>query len=187
MEALLPVFIAVLLAEVGGRVQAIGNVLSLAYPQSQNILFGALGVSTLISLSIGAIGGAFIAGMIAYDARTLLFGLALVFAGLPMVIAVKRPSVKGFATPIGAGLFGFGRAQFGDASQFIVFAVAARTGEPLLAILGGMLGVIVAAAPAIILQGAWPRKIPLRPIRIAAALILTLSGAVATITALQLS
>jgi putative Ca2+/H+ antiporter (TMEM165/GDT1 family) len=33
MEALLPVFIAVLLAEIGGRTQASGNALSMAYPQ----------------------------------------------------------------------------------------------------------------------------------------------------------
>jgi Ca2+/H+ antiporter, TMEM165/GDT1 family len=126
------------------------------------------------------------ANMIAYDARSLLFGLALVFAGVPMLLTVKKGEIKRFASPLAASLFGFGRVQFGDASQFIVFAVAARSTEPILAVLGGALGIIAATTPAIVLQADWPGKLPLKPIRMVAAVVLTLAGAVAALSALKL-
>ncbi len=186
MEALLPVLVAVLLAEIGGRTQAAGNALSLAYPQHHSSIFVGLGLASLASLIVAGLGGAVMAEMIAYDARTLLFGLALVFAGVPMLLAVKKPKIKYVSPPIAASIFGFGRVQFGDASQFIVFAVAARSGEPILAVLGGVMGIMAAVAPAILLQSGWPGKLPLRPIRIVAAIILTLAGAFAAISALRL-
>lgn len=186
MEALLPVFIAVILAEFGGRTQAVGNALSLSFPQNQSFLFGALGLASLVSLVVAGVGGSIMAGLMAYDARSLLFGLALIFAGVPMFLSVKRPDIKRFGSPLASGLFGFGRVQFGDASQFIVFAVAARSGEPILAVIGGLLGIFAASAPAIVMQGDWPAKLPLRPIRMMAAFILTFAGAYAAVSALKL-
>lgn len=186
MEALLPVLVAVLLAEIGGRTQASGNALAIAYPQHHSSVFAGLGLASLASLIVAALGGAVLATMIAYDARTLLFGLALIFAGIPMLRAVKAPKIKRFSSPLTASLFGFGRVQFGDASQFIVFAVAARSGEPVLAVIAGVMGIIAATTPAIVLQSDWPGKLPLRPIRLLAAIILTLAGAFAAISALRL-
>ena len=186
MEALLPVFIAVILAEFGGRTQAVGNALSLSFPQNQSFLFGALGLASLVSLVVAGLGGAVLATMIAYDARSLLFGLALIFAGVPMFLSFKRPDIKRFGSPLASGVFGFGRVQFGDASQFIVFAVAARSGEPILAVIGGLLGIFATSAPAIVMQGDWPAKLPLRPVRMIAAFILTFAGAYAAVSALKL-
>lgn len=186
MEALLPVLVAVLLAEIGGRTQATGNALALAYPQHHSSLFIGLGLSTMASLSVAALGGAVLANMIPFEARTLLFGLALLFAGVPMLLVVKTPTIKSISSPIAASVFGFGRVQFGDASQFIVFAVSARSGEPILAVLGGMMGIIAATTPAIILRADWPGRLPLRPIRMLAAIVLTLAGAFAAISALRL-
>lgn len=186
MEALLPVFIAVMLAEIGGRTQAIGNALSLNHPQSQSTIFLALLLASSVSLIVAAIGGAVMAGLMAYDARSLLFGLALIFAGVPMLLSVKTPVVKRLGSPFTSSLFGFGRIQFGDASQFIVLAVAARSGEPLLAVVGGLMGMMAANAPPIVMQGDWPGKLSLRPIRIVAAIILTVAGAYAAISALKL-
>ncbi len=186
MEALLPVFIAVMLAEIGGRTQAIGNVLSLSYPQSQKTIFLGLLLASSASLAVASVGGSVMAGLMAYDARSLLFGLALMFAGVPMLLSVKRPVVKRLGSPLTSSVFGFGRVQFGDASQFIVFAVAARTGEPVLAVIGGLMGIMAANAPPIVMQRDWPSKLPLRPIRIVAAITLTLAGAFAVISALKL-
>lgn len=186
MEALLPVFIAVILAEFGGRTQAVGNALAIAYPQHRSSIFAGLGLASLVSLIVAGLGGAVLATMIAYDARSLLFGLALIFAGVPMLLIVKPPMIKRFSSPLTVSLFGFGRVQFGDASQFIVFAVAARSGEPALAVIGGIMGIIATTTPAIVLQSEWPGKLPLRPIRIMAAIVLTLAGAFAAISALRL-
>ena len=186
MEALLPVFIAVILAEFGGRTQAVGNALSFNHPQSQSTIFLALLLASSVSLIVAAIGGAVMAGLMAYDARSLLFGLALIFAGVPKLLSVKTPVVKRLASPFSSGLLGFGRIQFGDASQFIVLAVAARSGQPLLAVIGGLMGMLAANAPPILMQGDWPAKLPLRPVGIVAALVLTLAGAYTAVSALKL-
>ena len=185
MEALLPVFIGVLLAETGGRMQRVANGLGLKFAEHGPLYLG-LTISTLLNLGFGAVGGAVIATMIAYDARSLLFGLALVFAGLPMLLRVGSPKIPRSISGLTASLTGFARVQFGDASQFIVFAIAARAGEPLLALLGGLLGVLAAATPAILLGEDWPGKLPLRVIRVAAAIILTLAGVWAAVAALRL-
>jgi Ca2+/H+ antiporter, TMEM165/GDT1 family len=186
MDAILPVLVAVLLTEIGGPVQATGNALAVA-KRNQTQLFAALAISSLLMLVIGAISGAVIATMIAFDARSLLFGLALALAGLPMLWPRGLVRLFPISSDFFTALLGFGRAQIGDASQFIVFAVAARTGEPLLALIGGFLGIMAMAAPAILLREEWPGRVPLRMIRSVAALILIVAGAIAAIYALRLS
>ncbi|MFM9852409.1 MAG: TMEM165/GDT1 family protein [Sphingomonadaceae bacterium] len=185
MDAILPVFVAVLLAEMGGRVQAVGNALSVA-KRDQATIFASLLIMSMLMLAIGAIGGAVIATMIAFDARSLLFGIALVMAGLPMIIPLGATKLFPATSDWVASLLGFGRAQIGDATQFIVFAVAARSGEPILAVIGGLLGILGAVAPAILLGPDWRRALPLRIIRAGAAFILTIAGAWAIVAALQL-
>jgi Ca2+/H+ antiporter, TMEM165/GDT1 family len=185
MDAILPVFIAVLLAEMGGPVQATGNALSVANRDKQTI-FGALAVSSLLMLGIGAVGGAAIVTMMAFDARSLLFGIALVMAGVPMLLPHRTVKLGYHRADMIESLIGFGRAQIGDASQFIVFAVAARSGEPILAVIGGLLGIAGATVPAVILGEDWKRAVPLRMIRLAGAIVLTIAGAWAIVAALKL-
>jgi Ca2+/H+ antiporter, TMEM165/GDT1 family len=185
MDAILPVFVAVLLAEMGGPVQAIGNRLAVAQ-REQRAIFAGLAVSSLLMLIFGGVGGVVIATMIAFDARSMLFGLALVMAGLPMLLPRGVTQPPTLSSDFFASLLGFGRAQIGDASQFIVFAVAARSGEPVLAVIGGLLGVAGAVVPAILLGDEWRGMLPLRLIRLAAAIVLTLAGAWAIVAALKL-
>ncbi|MFM2098490.1 MAG: hypothetical protein RLZZ366_29, partial [Pseudomonadota bacterium] len=70
MDVLLPVFIAVLLAEMGGKVQALSHRLS----QTSSHVLAALFVAAIASCSFAAIGGAVIAPLISFQARTLLGG-----------------------------------------------------------------------------------------------------------------
>ena len=164
MEALLPVFMAVLLAECDGKVQRNADALALHFRRTQAI-FAALCTSTLVSLSIAAIGGAFVAPLITYQARTLLLGVALLVTGLTMlgaVKAVKRPSTDSSYL---SSLWRFATAQFGDNSQFLVFAIAARSDQAVLAGIGGIAATLVAALPPLLLPGAWRTAAPFVPIR----------------------
>ena len=185
METLLPVFIAVLLAETGGRVQGLSHSLQLRFTTAPPILAG-LALSTLASLLVAAIGGIVIAASIGFDARTLLAGLALVIAGAPMAFRTPTPKEAGGKAPFFASLAGFAPLQFGDASQFIVFAFAARSGEGVLAIAAGLTATLVAGAFPILLGRDWPGALPIPLLRRIAALLLAGAGSWMIVNALGL-
>lgn len=185
METLLPVFIAVLLAETGGRIQAKSHSLNLHFDAAPAILAG-LALSTLASLLVAGIGGAIIAKSIGFEARTLLTGLALLVAGAPM--AFRSPTIRaGTGTaPFSASLKAFVPLQFGDASQFIVLALAASSGQPVLAIGAGLAATLVAAAFPILAGRDWPGRLPLALFRGIAALLLAGAGSWMVVSALRL-
>jgi Ca2+/H+ antiporter, TMEM165/GDT1 family len=185
VEAILPVFIAILLAETGGRAQARGHDLQLQF-NAPGAILGALSLTTLASLLVAGIGGALIARAISFDARSLLAGLALLFAGAPMVLRARPAREVNAKSAFGAGLKGFAPLQFGDASQFIVFAMAARTGQIAFAVGAGAAATMIAVAVPVIMGRDWPGDFPLGISRRIAALLLVSAGCWMIITALRL-
>src|SRR3546814_2314291 len=84
-----------------------------------------------------------------------------------MLMPVKRPDDVG-GWRIGAFLTSFFAMfilEFGDKSQFIVAAVAMRTGDPVLSAVGGSLGILLALAPAVLLRQQFFLQAPLGLIR----------------------
>jgi Ca2+/H+ antiporter, TMEM165/GDT1 family len=185
VDALLPAFIAVLLAETGGKAQALSALIGVQ--QSAGRVMAALFVSTLISLGIAVAGSALIAGAIGYAPRNMLAGLALLFAGVPMLLTPKPPKQPKGKPGFGTSFFAFVAAQIGDASQFIVFALAARSAAPPLALTGGVVGVMAACALPLVLGKDWPAAIPLTALRRIAAVLLSLAGAWLIVTALGIA
>ena len=185
MEAILPVFIAILLAETGGRAQASGHDLQLRFDAPGAIL-GALSLTTLASLLIAGVGAAMIARMISFDARSLLAGLALLLAGVPMVLRARPTRQVNAKSAFGAGLKGFAPLQFGDASQFIVFAMAARTGQIAFAVGTGLAATMIAVAVPVMMGRNWPGDFPLVLSRRIAALLLIAAGCWTIVNALRL-
>lgn len=185
MEALLPVFIAVLLAETGGRVQSRSHDLHRRFDSAATILV-ALGFTTFASLLIAAIGGAIVAGMVGFEARSLLVGLSLLFAGAPMFLPTRASQEIAGRNALTASLRGFAPLQFGDASQFIVFAMAARTGLGPLAVAAGLTATVVAAALPIMMGNTWPGALPLKQLRRIAATLLVAAGCWMIVVALRL-
>ena len=182
MDALLPAFVAVLLAETGGRMQ--GLVGQMGARQSGGAVLAALALSTLISLGVAVAGAAVIATMIGARPRELLSGLALLFAGVPMLLRQKPPKAIGETSGIVRSFFAFLAAQLGDASQFIVFAFAARGSAPTLAMAGGVAAVLSAGALPLILGKDWPGSLPLSSLRRIAAVLLIVAGGFIAIKAL---
>jgi Ca2+/H+ antiporter, TMEM165/GDT1 family len=185
MDALLPVFVAILLGETGGRVQAVAHRLDETFNQIRAIL-AALACATIINLSLGAVGGAFVANLINFQARTLLAGLALIFAGAPMLLARKPVAAIGGTRPFGTSLVHFARAQLGDTSQFIVFGFAARTDMPVFALAGGLAAVMISTLPPLLLRDEWPGAVPLGLLRRIAAALLIIAGLQTALGAMQL-
>lgn len=180
MEAVIPAFIAVLLAETGGKVQLLAGLL----PGKRAVMLAML-LSTLISFGIAAGGAVLIADSVAFAPRTLLVGLALLFAGVPMLLPAKPAKPKDKGRSFGGHLFQFLAAQIGDASQFIVFAIAARSNLAPLAFAGGVAAVLVAGAMPSLIAGDWPGVNRLMVFRRIAAVLLIIAGMWCAATALK--
>lgn len=178
MDVLLAAFIAVLAAETGGKVQANMAVLSTRFPGGRPFLI--LVFTTLISLGIGSAGGAFIARTMQARAELLLVAIALLFAGATMFMPVRARQLAADAGLVRDGLPRLAAAQLGDASQFLVFALAAWSVQPVVATLAGTVAVMVAATiPLLLPVGQASAKALLVTRRIAAVACLLLGSAIA--------
>lgn len=185
MEALIPVFIAVLLAETGDRVQSQAHRLGMTFADHRPI-YAALIIATAITLGIGGIGGSYIANLISFEARSLFAALALLLAGLPMLLKVSPAKPITHTRPFLISLSRFLPAQIAGASPFIVAGLAARSDMAGFAIAGGFAGVMVAAIPPLLLKEEWPGVLPLILLRRIAAVLLIGAGLWLAINALRL-
>lgn len=185
MDALIPTFIAVLLAETGDRVQNQAHRLGRTFPDHRPI-YAALIIVTAINLSIGGIGGSYIANLISFDARTLFAGLALLLAGLPMLLRVKPAKPITQKRAFIASLTRFFPAQIAGASPFIVAGLSARSDMAGFAIAGGFAGIMVAATLPLLLREEWPGVLPLVLLRRVAAILLIGAGLWLGVNALRL-
>lgn len=128
--------------------------------------------------ALGVVGGILVAPYLTPEAKQLLLALALLFAGLGAPFRNKSPDglenwrIGAVATSI----LGLAIMAFGDRMQFIVAALGARSPMPWLAAIGATLGALAVATPAILIGEVKWQALPLRPVRIVAAAILTIAG-----------
>lgn len=177
MGALLPAFVAALLAEFGDKTQLLVLMLAAHFGRRRPVLAG-IALAAAANGVISAAGGELIAGLITPEARALMLALALLFAGAGALLPVKPPtSVAGWRLGAFASSFGaFLILEFGDKTQFLTAAIAARYGAPILTAIGATAGVVIASALALLLGDALPRA---RLRTGAAALFLVIGVAVA--------
>ena len=187
MDALFLSFIAAGLAEWGDKTQLLVVALAIRYRRPGAILAG-VALAALANGLIAAFGGTLVHDMITLRAVSLLVALALLFAGVAGLLRKKMPeaSFPGMRSAFLASALGFFIFEFGDKTQFLTFAIAAQYDALALAAAGATAGVLVAAAPAALLGARLPAVVPMRPLRIAIALLLLLAGFVVAINALRL-
>jgi putative Ca2+/H+ antiporter (TMEM165/GDT1 family) len=173
VEALIPAFIAVLLAELDGKVQHQSAALATRYHRP-HLALAALFLTTLASLTAAAIGGWLVHSIMNWNARTLLAGLALASSGAVMLWPRKpvEPITGTRAFP--TSLWRYAVNQFGDNSQFIVFAFAAWSRSPGLA--AGVAGVLAAAVAPLYFTEDWHGFAPWKRLRQAGAVLLIAAG-----------
>ena len=81
------------------------------------------------------------------------------------------------------GLFILG---FGDGPQFLILGITTHSGNPVLAAMGGAIGVIAASVPVVLLRDRIFAILPIRAIRLGGAALLLLVGAMLALSALAL-
>ena len=187
MDALVTAFVAAALAEWGDRTQLLVALLAARSGRPGTVLIGFL-AAALVSNAVAGFAGTLIAHTITIRAMTLLVALALLFAGVAGLIRRSPPGMGSGRTPLFLAAFILClAAEFGDRTQFLTFALAARFDSPALAAGGATAGMLAAAVPASLLGERLQSALPVRAIRLGGAALFLLVGFIVAVNALQIA
>jgi putative Ca2+/H+ antiporter (TMEM165/GDT1 family) len=187
VDALLPAFVAALLAEWGDKTQLLVMALATRFRRPGPILAG-VALAALANALLAAFGGVLIHDFITARATALLVAVSLLSAGM---LALMRPSPPSIGMTWKTGAFltslgGFFLLEFGDKTQFLTFALAARYDSLGLTAAGATLGILAANVPAALLGNRLGAVVPVQPLRYAVAGLFLVTGFVIAVGALEL-
>ncbi len=187
MDALLAALVGTLAAEWGDRSQLFVALVAARSGRPGEVLLGAGLAALAASLIAGWAAGA-MTQILSLDAARLFVALALLSAGAGGLIGRKTPDWgEGWRVPVFvAAAFCCFLLAFGDRSQFLTLAVAARFEAPVLAAAGATIGITLAAAPAALLGSAFPALLPHRAIRLLTGVVFLIIGCWTALSALRL-
>lgn len=154
------------LAEMGDRGQWLFLALMVHFKERQRVLFGMV-LATAINSIVSAVAG-FMLGRVMTDYPQLLFlGMALFLAGATMFLPPWR---KKTVAPDATGVFrtsflAFLLLGFGDRSQFIIAANAARDVSFVYSAIGGTIGISLAMLPVFVLRRQFARRFSVHWVR----------------------
>ncbi len=179
--------IAAALAQAGEKTAWLAAILADRY--RPGVVIAAATLALAINYALAAAAGMVAAPMLSPNAKLLLVALSLLLAAGGAPFAPKRPDALDGWRIGGAltALFGLFIMAFGDATQFITAALAARSPVPWLAAVGATLGSLAVIAPAAVLGEAGWRRLPLTAIRWGSGGVLLLAGVVLGLQALRLT
>lgn len=185
MDPLVPALVAVLLAGVSDRPPLLAAILSDRL--GRGAVWGAI-VAQAIGFGLTAIGGMLVAPYLTPNARSLLLALALLSAGGAALFSatIKDRLDRWRLPPFLSGLLGMGILALGDRSQFLLFALVARTPDPVPGAIGATLAAAVLTLSAATLGERGWLALPFRPLRPAIGALLLLTGAILGLGALRL-
>jgi Ca2+/H+ antiporter, TMEM165/GDT1 family len=185
MEALLPVILAVLMGEMGGKVQGEAEALMRGHGSALAIVL-ALGLTSLTVLFFAAFAGILLAEMMTYQARTLMLGVALLSSAFGLFWRKKDAAPVGKKQPFVTSVWRLISAQLSDNSGFLVFAFAARTHAPVLAASAGFCGMVLAVIPVLAAPDDWRADFKVALLRKIFGFLFLFVGLGSVLTALQL-
>lgn len=136
--------------------------------------------------AIAATGAMLVAPILTPNARALLLALALVSAGAAALVRARPPAETFRGGAFIAALAGGLALGIGDRTQFVTFALAARTPIPALAAVGATIGGLAIQIPAVLVGEHAYSQAPERAIRLPIAILLLVAGAVIGLGALRL-
>lgn len=188
MEALLSALLAAALAELGDKTQWLALALALRFRDQGGAVLAGIALAATVNAAIASAAGIAVSTMLTREATTLMLAFALVSAGVTMMLKARpAPGLEGWR--IGAFLTSFaafGIAELGDKTQFLTFAIATRTGMPVLTAAGTAAGVFAMSALAVAGGRTALDALPLGVLRRVGAALFLLLGAIAAVNALQL-
>jgi putative Ca2+/H+ antiporter (TMEM165/GDT1 family) len=187
MDALMAALVAALLAQASDRTAWCAAMLRDRFARP-GVVIAALAIAVAAINGLGGAAGALVGPVMTPEAKALMLALALVTAGGAAFLPMKPPDslpdsrLGAVATSLLA-LFALG---LGDRTQFITFALAARTPMPVLAWAGATIGALTVTVPAVLVGERPWLALPLKAIRIACCAVLLVAGLAIGLGALRL-
>jgi putative Ca2+/H+ antiporter (TMEM165/GDT1 family) len=177
-----PYFVSALLvalAEMGDRTQLLAIMLASRYRKPVPILLGIL-VATVANHALAALAGFYLSSLL--NAAWFKYAVALSFIAMALWALVPdkeddddKPSRLRFGVFVTTAV-SFFLVEMGDKTQIATAALAARYHNVVLVAAGTATGMMIANTPAVFLGHAATRWLPLRALRIAAAVLYLILG-----------
>jgi Ca2+/H+ antiporter, TMEM165/GDT1 family len=179
METYLVSAALVALAEMGDRTQLLAVMLASRYRRPVPILLGIL-AATLANHALAALAGYFLSSLLAATWFKYVIALSFVaMAGWALIPDKADEDDKPGQARWGVFLataVSFFIVEMGDKTQIATAALAARYHDIVLVAAGTTTGMMLANIPAVLLGGAVTRILPIKTLRIAAALLYLVLG-----------
>jgi putative Ca2+/H+ antiporter (TMEM165/GDT1 family) len=177
MEAFLTSTTLVAIAEIGDKTQLLSFVLAARLRKPWPIMAGIL-VATLANHALAGWLGRLMAGLVPAGTLTWTVGLSFIGFGLwalhpdSLDDSPRLHKTGAFVT----ALVAFFLAEMGDKTQFATVALAARFDALAQVIVGTTLGMMIANVPAVWIGDRLAQQIPMKAVRILAAVLFILFG-----------
>jgi putative Ca2+/H+ antiporter (TMEM165/GDT1 family) len=187
MESLLVSALVVAVAEIGDKTQLLAIILATRFKQPVPIILGIL-VATLANHALAALAGSWAASLL--DGAWFKWAIAVSFIAMAAWALIPDQADDDLAG--GPGRYGvfattavaFFLVEMGDKTQIATIALGARFHDVLWVAAGTTLGMMAANIPAVYLGEAATRIVPLRYVRLGAALVFLGLGVWAAIAAM---
>ena len=177
-----PFFIStglVAVAEIGDKTQLLAMILAARFRRPVPIILGIL-VATILNHTAAAALGFVVAKWLSGPAFQILVGAGFVAMAAWALIPDKDDEAAGARTAGGVfltTLVAFFVVEIGDKTQIATTLLAARFQDIFVVAAGTTLGMMIANVPAVFLGEAATKVVPLKYVRIAAAVVFALIGA----------
>jgi putative Ca2+/H+ antiporter (TMEM165/GDT1 family) len=182
LEALLVSAGIVALAEMGDKTQLLALVLAARYRRPLPIILGIF-FATLANHALAAWLGAWITNLTGREAMRWILGISFLamaaWSLVPDKLDGEEEAKSARLGAFGATLVAFFLVEMGDKTQVATVALAARYASIAAVVAGTTLGMLLANVPAVLLGERLLRRVPLKAVRLSAAAIFAVLGALA--------
>lgn len=178
MSALLLSTAVVALAEIGDKTQLLALTLTLRFRKPLPVVLGIV-VATLANHTLAGAAGHFVAAAVGPGTMRWIVGCGFLVMAAWTLIPDKADDIDKPATRLGAfltTLIAFFLVEMGDKTQAATVALAAQYASLVAVVAGSTAGMLLANLPIVLLGNAAASRLPLRAIRIAAALTFVVLG-----------
>jgi putative Ca2+/H+ antiporter (TMEM165/GDT1 family) len=169
----------VAVAEIGDKTQLLAMILAARFRRPLPIILGIL-VATILNHTAAAALGFVVAKWLSGAAFQILVGAGFVAMAAWALIPDKDDEAAGARTAGGVfltTLVAFFVVEIGDKTQIATTLLAARFQDIFVVAAGTTLGMMIANVPAVFLGEAATKIVPLKYVRVAAAVVFALIGA----------
>lgn len=173
--------VVVAVAEIGDKTQLLSLLLAARFRKPLPIIVGIL-LATLLNHALAGLLGEWVRAQLSPDTLRWALGLSLLAIA---VWTLKPDKFEGQVTQAGRyGVFAlsfvmFFLAEIGDKTQIATVVLAAQYQALVAVVLGTTLGMMLANVPVVLLGNALAQRIPLKAVRVCAAVIFAALGALA--------